>query len=213
MINLSELAIKFGSDKHGHHYYCQHYEKHFLPFKDKECVFLELGIGGYHFPDRGGAGLKMWREWFTKASVTGIDIFDKSGINWPQQNKLNIYQGSQNDTEFLRSLIETIGRPNIIVDDASHNNKLTIQSFRILFDQLAPGGIYAIEDIESSWWQNDEFEGCEDHQDMKANTAINLIREIMNDVCYKSIPHYQRKYPIASIHLYENLVFIHKEQD
>lgn len=212
MKTLAQLAVQYGSDKHGHHDYCQHYERHFAPFRDKECVFIEMGIGGYHYPDRGGAGLKMWRDWFdVKVKVIGFDIHGKSGIRWPNPKNFHVYQGSQNDRPFLNSIIELCGTPNIIVDDASHNNRLTCESFYYLFNKLASGGIYAIEDIESSWWENEEFEGKADYNDFKAETTINLIRQLMDDVCYKSIPNYERVFPVKAIHLYENLVFIEKE--
>lgn len=213
MRTLTELAIKHGTDKHGHHNYCEHYAKHFNSFRHEGIIFLEMGIGGYKYPGRGGAGLKMWRDYFTKASVIGIDFYDKGQINFSDVAPLHVYKCSQEDETQLKSIFERHGTPSIIVDDASHNNKLTIESFNILFPLLLPGGIYVIEDIESSWWENEEFSGCANYTDFNAHTTINLIRRLMDDVCYKSIPNYKRKFPVKAIHLYENIVFIEKEEN
>ena len=74
--DLSALALKYGSDKHGHHYYTQHYEKLLAPYKEVAGNMLEIGIGGYETAG-GGCSLKMWKDWFTKMEIHGIDIFDK----------------------------------------------------------------------------------------------------------------------------------------
>jgi hypothetical protein len=207
MSDLSRLAIKYGSDKHGHHNYCDHYEQHLGKFRNDTILLIELGIGGYHFPDRGGAGLKMWADYFRHARIAGVDIHTKTGLSTYQ---IRIFQGSQNDPELIQQIIDQDGRPSIVVDDASHMNNLTIRSFELLFPLLVPGGVYCVEDIESSWWEEHGFDGCRDLNNLIFRSSVNYFRSLVTDINskYNNAPN---PFGIESIHFYENLIFIHKK--
>ncbi len=217
MTTLRDLAIKHGSDKAGHHEYCGHYQKHLQHLKHKDFTLLEIGIGGYNFPDRGGAGLKMWHSFFSKAKIIGIDVYEKYQKMFDNFNRIQIFKGSQDNAEFLTQIIERVGVPEVIIDDGSHINDLTIKSFEILFPKLKPGGIYIIEDIESSWWEDvasdgTDFKGCKDPKNMSANTTINMARELINSVNLKHLPTVVGEYhEIESMHFYDNMIVIHKK--
>lgn len=206
---LIDLAIRYKSDKHNHHDYCRHYDKHFTHFRDKNIIVMELGVGGYEFPDRGGSGLRIWSDYFERAKIIGIDVFDKSKV--VINPRTTIYQCSQVDKDGLRKIIAQEGTPTIIIDDASHMNGLTIESFRLLFPKLAPGGIYVIEDLESSWWNSHGFDGEPNYKDFSANTSINLLRDLINSVNAKHLPNDSEFLPIESIHFYQNMAIIHKK--
>lgn len=213
--HLRNIALKHHCDKAGHHEYCGHYQKHFERFADKPIKLLELGIGGYDFKDRGGAGLKTWSEFFSKGQIYGLDIHDKSGIQLPARTK--IFKGSQADGDFLLKMMSEIGNPEIIIDDASHMNVLTIMSFKHLFPWVKPGGIYVIEDIESSWWTEHGFDGVSDPWDYNTPTSVNLARDLVTNVNAPRYVHADwaalpiEQYPIASIHFYPNLVIFEKK--
>lgn len=209
MGKLNELAIKYGSDKSSkHHNYCEHYERHIGTFKHEPVLIYELGIGGYHYPDRGGAGLHMLSDYFENGRIIGIDIHKKE---LAVKSNVSIYQGSQADENFLMDVMRKEGRPNIVIDDASHNNGLTIKSFQLLFPILQPGGTYVIEDIESSWWKDHGFDGDPDVWNMESWTTINMLRTLVTAVNRKYIPQQEKPLaPIHSIHFYPNIVFIHK---
>lgn len=210
MNKLAKLAIKHGSDKHGHHDYARHYEKHFAHLENEPIVLLELGVGGYEFPERGGAGLRMWSDYFTKGKIYGIDWYDKSRVILPPRTK--IFQGSQNDGDFLTRVLQESGNPDIIIDDASHVNTITIESFLHLFPWLKSGGLYVIEDIESSWWEDHGFDGCADYTNMMAKTTVNFARILINNVNAKhSGAPKEENYGIESMHFYENLIIIVKK--
>jgi hypothetical protein len=218
--NLASLAIKHGSDKHGHHDYCRHYETHFAHLRQSRIKLLELGIGGYEYPDRGGSGLRMWSDFFLNGQIYGCDLYDKSGIQLPARTK--IYQGSQNDGNFLLRMMDEVGNPDIIIDDASHMNRLTIGSFQHLWPWLKRGGIYVIEDIESSWWDEHGFDGMPNNNDFYYPTTINFCRALLNEVNKKHVPlHHgnigpyqllkEHRYDIDSMHFYENMVIFIKK--
>lgn len=215
MNRLQQLAAKHGTDKHGHHDYCRHYHEHFAQFQEAPITVLELGIGGYQFKDRGGEGLRMWSEYFKRGKIYGIDIHDKTGISLPPRT--HIFKGGQDDGNFLLGVMSSINAPDIIIDDASHMNKLTINSFKHLFPWLKPGGYYVIEDIHSSWWNEHGFDGCTDSMNLNAFTTINFCRWLINDLNEKNCPPppfpipARQPYEIDAIHFYEKLVIIKKK--
>src|SRR4051812_10712004 len=67
--NLSSLAILHGSDKYGGHFYTPHYQQHFAPLRRRKINLLEIGIGGYSEPANGGASLRMWKSYFSRANI------------------------------------------------------------------------------------------------------------------------------------------------
>src|ERR1700688_2245107 len=62
--DLNRLALLFGTDKWGCHWYTQHYERYFGSLKKKRLNLLEIGVGGYENPDEGGESLRMWKAYF-----------------------------------------------------------------------------------------------------------------------------------------------------
>src|SRR4029079_17857296 len=80
-MSLTDLAREFGSDKWGVHRYTPHYERHFAHLRGREMTVLELGIGGYARDQQGGASWRMWKWFFPRADVVGVDIEDKSFVD------------------------------------------------------------------------------------------------------------------------------------
>jgi hypothetical protein len=72
------LSTVYFTDKWNVHKYAQWYETHFAPLRKKRLNILEIGIGGYSHPEYGGGCLRMWRTYFPKARIYGIDIEDKN---------------------------------------------------------------------------------------------------------------------------------------
>src|SRR5262249_6814857 len=79
--DLNYLASFFGTDKWGAHWYTQHYRRYFAPLRYKRLNILEIGVGGYDNLSRGAASLRMWKAYFRKSRIVGIDIYDKSSLN------------------------------------------------------------------------------------------------------------------------------------
>lgn len=133
MQTLDEIFLECKTDKSSQtHCYAKSYEQYFESIRDKELVILELGVAG-------GCSIQAWRKYFPNAKVYGIDNnYDCAGEG--------IFIGSQIDWEFLQKVLDEIGTPDIIIDDASHYGPFTIKSFEILFPKLAKGGWYVVED-------------------------------------------------------------------
>src|SRR5215469_825427 len=82
--NLNKLAYHFGTDKWGSHWYTQHYQRYFEPFRRRPINLLEIGVGGYEDSRQGRQSLRMWKRFFPKARIVGIDIADKRQFSEPR---------------------------------------------------------------------------------------------------------------------------------
>ena len=100
---------------------------------------MELGVF------KGGSE-RMWKRYFPRAQVFGVDIDEACRVYAEERIEIRIGDLSQNET--LESLKEI--RPHIIVDDASHFWSHQIKALFTLFPALPSGGIYILEDLETS---------------------------------------------------------------
>lgn len=208
---LSQLAIKHGTDKWGHHWYTDHYHKHLKHLKDSPINLLEIGVGGYEFPDRGGSSLRMWKDYFKKGRIFAIDIYDKSPL---QEERIKIYQGSQDNVPFLEDIYNRMNHSmHVVIDDGSHCCSHIIASFQFLFPRLDNNGVYIIEDTETSYWK--DYGG-----NMNVNwpgTTINYFKQFIDGQNHITIQDYpvvpEFHHWIKSISFYRNLIIIEKGEN
>lgn len=140
---LDELGRKHGTDKAStRHDFLRKYERYLAPFHDQPVKLLEIGI-------HDGASLRMWRDYFPKGSIIGSDI--KRSKQELAEGRIAVEIGDCGSDDFLRSIVETYAPFDIIVDDGSHLWKHQQTAFLRLFDALAPGGVFIIEDIHTSY--------------------------------------------------------------
>lgn len=105
------------------------------------CRILEIGVGN-------GGSLKAWKEYFDHPQLNAIDIDAKCFENVPAN--VWCFPGDQSDTEFLARCISATGDLDVIIDDGSHRVDHQQITFEALWPHLRPGGLYVIEDLESS---------------------------------------------------------------
>jgi hypothetical protein len=147
--DLNLLAVVLKTDKWGHHFYTEHYKTHFEKLRNKPIKLLEIGVGGYDHPQQGAGSLRMWKRYFNKGQIYALDIYDKSQL---EESRIKIFKGSQNDLDFLQEVVDQTGKFDLIIDDGSHMNQDVLTSFDFLFSQLKEGGIYVVEDTQTSYW-------------------------------------------------------------
>ena len=212
MKSLTDLAIKYKTDKHGIHFYTKIYEKYMLPKIDQEIGLLEIGVGGYDEPQKGGESLKMWADFFSKGKIFSLDYFEKK-LNLG--SRIKIFKGSQSNREDLMRIVNETGELDFIIDDGSHINRDVIYTFKTLFKFLKRGGYYFIEDTQTSYMP--EFGGDAFYLRNK-KTLINFFKEIVDKINYMEIknPFYQIDYfakNVTEIHFYHNLIVIKKNKN
>jgi demethylmacrocin O-methyltransferase len=207
-MSLTDVARHFGTDKAGIHHYTPHYEHHLRHLKKKSFTLLEIGIGGYARERQGGRSLRMWKHYFPKANVVGLDIEDKSFVD---EDRITTYQGSQVDRAVLERIVSEQGTPRVIIDDGSHRPEHIRETFSILFPLLADGGIYVIEDVQTSYWTS--FGGAMDLDD--PSTTMALVKGLLDGLNWEewiepgSGPSYSDLH-VVGLHAYHNLVFLEK---
>jgi hypothetical protein len=204
--DLTRLAELFKTDKWGAHWYTSHYQRYFGHLRTKRLNVLEIGVGGYEYPDRGGESLRMWKAFFRKSRIVGIDVYDKSQI---RERRIDIRQCDQTDSLALTRLSNEYHGFDIIIDDGSHKNEHVIETFKILFPLLRQDGIYVVEDTQTSYWRS-KGGGIGNPRSLMA--FFKSMADGLNYVEYP-IPDYEPSYfdrHIVEIAFFHNLIFIRK---
>jgi hypothetical protein len=138
------------------HDYGHTYGALFRRFKYRPIKLLEIGIGGYG-KRLGGESLNAWQAYFPFATIVGCDIRDKSRLTTP---RTNIYLLDQSSKVQLEELCKKEAPFDIIIDDGSHLSAHQIGTFEILYLALKPGGLYIVEDIQTSYWSHGGYDGA-----------------------------------------------------
>jgi SAM-dependent methyltransferase len=123
------------------------YEKHFAHLRDKEFKMLEIGV-------LNGGSLEMWRNYFPKAKIVGIDINPDCRNHEQKDKNIFVRIGDQSDEKFLQDLIDEFGEFDLILDDGSHHVDHVNRTFQYLYPNLKDGGIYFIEDTHAAYWSS-----------------------------------------------------------
>ena len=143
---LDEIGLRFGTDKASQsHDFLRHYEFFLQHFRDQKFTLLELGVG----PVKNiGKSLMMWREFFPRATIVGVD--DKPIAKTVEGERISVEIGDLGQVEFLKQLAEKY-KPLVIIDDASHLWSHQIMALEMLFPSLLPNGCYIVEDLHTSY--------------------------------------------------------------
>jgi len=206
--DLVRLATLHRTDKWGRHWYARHYQTHFAPRRLEPLTLLEVGVGGYEDPAKGGDSLRMWKAYFPCARIFGLDVFDKRAV---EEDRIRVFQGSQDDRMFLERVVEATGPLDIVIDDGSHQSAHVVASFEALFPHLREGGIYAVEDTQTSYWPS--YGGSLDVE--APHTSMNLFKRLADGLNHRERirPGYTPTFfdlNVASVHLYHNMVFVYR---
>lgn len=147
-MTLDEIGVRLGADKSSRaHNYLGFYEE-MLPDREFKGRLLEIGV-------MDGLSMRMWREYYPYASITGIDINDKKHLYehpWNVPLEVSLFQIDGTKPEATKAL----GTFDIILDDGSHKTSEQQKAFKHLYkNQLSPEGVYVIEDLHTSF--NEEY--------------------------------------------------------
>lgn len=207
--DLNQLALIFGTDKWGSHWYTQHYQRYFWNLRRSRLNVLEIGVGGYEDSAAGGESLRMWKAFFRKSRIVGIDLLDKTRF---RERRIDIRQCDQTDSTALIRLSEEYGGFDIVIDDGSHVSSHIINSFQVLFPRLRPNGIYAVEDMQTSYWPEREG-GVRNPQ-----SSMSFFKALVDGLNYQEYPieNYEPTYfdqKVVEIVFFHNLVLIRKGEN
>ncbi len=186
---------------HKWEHYFEIYDRHFSAYRDKEIVILEIGVFQ-------GGSLQMWKNYFgPKAKIYGIDI-DPDCKKFEEEN-IEIFIGSQSDKHFLADIKSKMPKIDILIDDGGHTMNQIKTSFLELFDHVKAAGVYAIEDLHTSYWL--DYGGGYKRRGTFNEFSKNLIDSIhawhSKQASFKT-DHYTRT--VHSLHYYDSITIIEK---
>jgi hypothetical protein len=177
------------------HYFTA-YEDHFKRFVDRPLLFLEIGVG------RGGSA-QMWKRYLgPHAQIVGIDINPE--CRGFEEDQIAIRIGSQADTEFLQSVLDEFGTPDIVLDDGSHQMGHVVETFRFLYPRSSANGVYMVEDLHTSYWE--EYGGGLRREGTFIELAKELIDELNADWARDALPPTDFTRSTLSMHFYDSIV-------
>ncbi len=209
--NLNVLAYYYGTDKGSLHDYLRVYSTWLGPLRKRPIHLLEIGVGGYDDPMDGGNSVRLWRTYFPKGRIFAVDLYDKRPHD---ERRIKTFQGSQDDPAFLNLVADAIGHIDVIIDDGSHINRHVITTFETLFPRLAAGGLYFVEDTQTSY--RDTYGGSS--RDLACDgTTMNYFRRLVDAPNSRQIAKLKSDYApsdiersIAAICFYAELIVILK---
>tara|TARA_B100000315_G_scaffold221987_1_gene225758 strand:- start:473 stop:901 length:429 start_codon:yes stop_codon:yes gene_type:complete len=141
----------------------------------------------------------MWKYYFPFSKITGIDIDNR--CKKYEQKRIAIYIGDQKNNEFLNKVEKNRGPFDIIIDDGGHYHSQSIISFELLFKQLNSGGIYAIEDLHTSYHCDENYDKFFDYN----LTSIEYFKNLIDDINYG-----KNHFKIDYVHFHPSMIFIGK---
>jgi hypothetical protein len=155
---MAEIGTDAGTDKVLDHGYHLAYDRFLSPLRGERVSLLEIGL-------ERGSSVQLWRRLFPRsARIDGIDIsvhpdcgLIKGKGGCVIGEGVTVFAGDGGSSSFLGDFANHCAASSIaydvIVDDGSHVPADQLAAFRILFSRLLkPGGIYIIEDVETSYW-------------------------------------------------------------
>jgi hypothetical protein len=148
-MSLLEIIDNTKTDKNTSHSYLSLYPKLLEKKKDTAKNILEIGI-------QNGGSIKLWHDYFTNATIYGLDIMNENKL-WDEiKNKdriilycsYNAYDTEKFKTTFLDKDIKF----DLILDDGPHTLD-SMKTFIKLYSQImTDDGILIIEDVQKWGW-------------------------------------------------------------
>jgi len=151
MNRFLEIGNKYKTDKVSLHNYHEIYPRYIEKYYNLEGGIIEVGL-------LGGSSLKLWLELFPNMHIYGLDINPSESIK--KHERYTIIKADQSLQSDLDNSLNKIEEPIwFINDDGSHIPEHQLLTFNTLFPKLENGGVYIIEDIETSYWTKDGLYG------------------------------------------------------
>ncbi|MEI2423169.1 hypothetical protein V6O07_23040, partial [Arthrospira platensis SPKY2] len=185
-------------------HYFEIYELYFNRFRKTDVHFLEIGVSH-------GGSLQMWKKYFgPKATIYGVDI--DSRCKQLEDDQIKIFIGDQANIEFWTQFKKEVPKLDIVLDDGGHKMLQQINSFEALFGHISKNGIYMVEDLCTSYWN--QYGGGYKHNNTFIEYSKNLIDYLnawySQDESSLKISDFTRD--TWSINYYSNVMVIEKRE-
>jgi cephalosporin hydroxylase len=183
-------------------HYFDIYERYFNQYVDKPILMIEIGVFK-------GGSIDMWKEYFgTKSIIVGIDINPDCKKFERKDDGIFIEIGNQSDVNFLQSVIDKYGNPDIVLDDGSHVMNHLIKTFDFLYYKMKESGTYMVEDLHTAYW--DEYGGGLKRDNTFIEFSKNKIDEINAQHSRGHQPITELTKTTQSMHVYDSIIVFEK---
>jgi cephalosporin hydroxylase len=148
-MSLEDIANNSRTDKNTTHSYLPLYQQLLISKKETAKNVLEIGI--CH-----GGSIKLWSDFFTNATVYGLDIMNINDVWEEIKNKdkiiLHTSKDAYNEDFFIANFLYKNIKCDFMLDDGPHSLESMIQFIKLYSQIMTDDGILIIEDVQSWDW-------------------------------------------------------------
>ncbi len=139
------------------HLYLAEYDRLFAPYREKPVRLLEIGV-------QNGGSLDIWGKVFPHArKIVGCDVDPDCSRLQYDDPRIALVIGDALSDEVRQRVLKHSPAFELIIDDGSHRSGDIICAFARYFPSLEEDGLYLVEDLHCSYWQ--EYSGGLYHPD------------------------------------------------
>jgi hypothetical protein len=179
-MSLLELVDNSLTDKNTTHSYLELYHTLLCKKKLSAKNVLEVGLGD--FKDENGGSIKLWRDYFTNATIYGLDILPKNRVidELLNNDRVKLYTSidAYNNDFFVTNFLDKNIKCDFMLDDGPHTLESIIKFIQLYSQIMTDDGILIIEDVQSWDWINILINEVPEH--LKQFVKVYDLRPIKN---------------------------------
>lgn len=159
-MSLLNLVDNLRSDKNTVHSYLDLYQNLLISKKETALNVLEVGI-------LDGGSIKLWGDFFTNATVYGLDIIHNNDVWDVLKNNskyvLHTSTDAYNSEIFKTNFLDKNIKCDFMLDDGPHTLESMIQFIKLYSQIMTDDGILIVEDVQEWDWIDILKENTPDH--------------------------------------------------
>ena len=147
-MSLIEIVDNSKTDKNTTHAYLPLYQQLLANKKETATNILEIGV-------KHGGSIKLWHDFFTNATIYGLDIIPIRDIWAEIKNKHRIKLGrfdAYDTIFFTNNFLNKNIKFDFMLDDGPHTLESMLQFIKLYSQVMKDDGILIIEDVQSIDW-------------------------------------------------------------
>jgi hypothetical protein len=164
-MSLAELADNTLTDKNTTHSYLELYETLLKNKKDTAKHVLEVGLGD--LKNKNGGSIKLWRDYFTNATIHGLDILgiDRVIDELKNDSRVVLYTETDayNEEVFNDLFLNKNIKCDFMLDDGPHTLESMKTFIRLYSKIMTDDGILIVEDVQNIDWIQHLVEATPEH--------------------------------------------------
>ena len=164
-MSLETIVNNSLTDKNTGHSYLPLYQTLLEKKKETAQNVLEVGIG--NFGPKNGGSIKLWRDFFTNATIYGLDILpiDRVIDELITDDRVVLYTSidAYDENFFKLNFLNENIKCDFMLDDGPHTLESMIQFIKLYSQIMTDDGILIIEDVQSIDWLDTLKTAVPDH--------------------------------------------------